>query len=184
MTLVYLETSFLMSAMVTEDENHHKTLPVLEKIRSGAYVGIVSRHAFNEILDALRRKTPADPNVKSTADPRVLHRLVEERYKEITGRIFASRNVRIQDIPVPIVAVLLETMKLLLPARGTIKELRHCPICHSRYYYLDYDGPDHDDVLHLIIADKVGCDQLITFDRDYNVLTGIPAYSHLAIKVL
>jgi len=184
MTRVYLETSFWLSATVSADRNHSKTLPVLEKVKSGTCLGLLSRHVFSEVLDVLRNKAVIDPSVRSATDPNAHRRLVERMYAEFTRKVLAIPNVKIRDTPLPTVQILEEALEALKQVWGRTTTRPVCPICRTPYNYHGYDGPGRDDALHVIIADKIGCDQLITFDQGFHLFAGIPQLSHLSIQVL
>jgi len=184
MTLVYLDTSFWLSATVTVDRNHQKALPILEKIRSGSYVALVSRHVLCEVLDVLKQRALASPGLRSAPDTTAHRSMVEGMYKEFISKVFGTPNVRMRDTSAPTVEILSDTAKVLKQVWGTIVIEPNCPVCRAPYSYLRYDCPGRDDALHVVIADKIGCDQLITFDRDFSLLAAIPQFSHLSIQVL
>ena len=171
--------------MFTHDKNHQKALSVFEKIKSGSYVAIVSRHVLAEVLDVLRQKMLTDPAVRSAVDPTNTHRnMVQSLYKQFVTKVLESVNIRIKDTTDPTVAILEDRIRVLTQVCGEVTEQENCPICHSKYRYLEHDCPLRDDVLHAIIADRVGCDQVVTFDQDFDILRKIPKFAHLHIQVL
>ncbi|HKM78262.1 MAG TPA: PIN domain-containing protein [Candidatus Bathyarchaeia archaeon] len=184
MTLVYLDTSVWLSITLSNDRNHNKALQVLAKVRSGGYVAIISRHVLSEVLDVLRKQALTKTTIKNSLDANAHRRLVERQYRQFTATILGMQNVIVKDTTVATVEVLKETLRLQREIWGTLGKTNACPICNSLYGFVSYDGPFKDDAMHLVLADKVGCDSLISFDRDFQMLKRSTRYSHIVIQVL
>jgi predicted nucleic acid-binding protein len=184
MTIVYLDTCVWLSALISRDRNHAKALQVLKQAESGHYTVLVSRHVLCETLDVLRQKAATAPQVRSAPTSGVHKTLVTGLYQAFVSGLLQKKNIRIRDTTDPAVAILDAAAKVLGQVWGGVTTEPSCPICRSAYQYMKYDGVDHDDVLHGLIADRIGCDSLITFDGGFNLLSGSPALSHLSIQVL
>lgn len=184
MTLVYLDTCVWLSAANTRDSNHTKAKQLMAKIQSGAYVAVVSRHVLLEVLDVLRDRMVMDPRVRPTSD-RVVHRkIVETLYKNFTSKILGMRNVRLRDPSTPTFETLKESAQLVRNVWGNVSTSPRCPICKSSYRFIEYDGPHRDDMLHSILASKMGCDVLITFDQGFSLIKNAPEISPMSIQIL
>jgi predicted nucleic acid-binding protein len=184
MTLVYLDTSVWLSIANRKDINHAKANQVMKKVQSGAYVAIISRHVLSEIMDVLRDKLVVDSRVRTTADQAAHRRIAENLFKVFTSRILGMRNVRLRDPSDPTYEILKESTQLVKTIWGTLVTSASCPICKSAYQFIEYDGPHRDDMLHSVLASKMGCDVLITFDHGFSLIQKSPLLSHISIQIL
>lgn len=184
MTTVYLDTSIWLSFGFSKDKNHLKALDIIKKIRSGAYVALISRHVLSEVLDVLKDRAVTHPTVKTSQDPKIHRNLAEAWFKGFMTKILGLPNVRIRDPTTPLVQILKDRQQVLTQVWGNFSTSNKCPICHSAFNFLEYHCPARDDALHVIIADENHCDLLLAFDEDFAILGKLARFAHMPIQVV
>ena len=75
------------------------------------------------------------------------------------------------------------TLEIMEKIKGKIKFRNQCSKCDADYKNNSFKSAGIEDILHVLIAKNTGCDELITFDRDFEELNMFEEIKPLSIIV-
>jgi len=135
---------------------------------------ITQKEAFGKNSTA-HTKQRIQTRVKNKIDEFISYILALSREKKI---MIANPDVKLGDY-------LNTSLKLLRPHIGDISITDYCYACRRkippRY---KFSGLGHYDVQHAMNAKEFSVDEFITFDKGFKLLSNIPDFNSVSVKVL
>ena len=192
MKRAYIDTSVLLSLSVgekKEPDQYRLAVRVLDEIKDGKIQAIISSLTLMEITTALRIQKGKEKDKLDglPRDKQVEYVLKESKsmYDELVKELLQLPNVKFElGKHTDLNKLLTQGFDILQKIKGAVKFYNKCKRCgsHNVNYSL-FKGLGTDDVIHALIAKDVGCDQLITFDGDFDDLKGLEEFEGLEFRV-
>lgn len=164
---LYLDANVLVYYSYSKQRNDffRRAKALLQKIESGKFEGVISSLALMELIKSLRQLLIEHGGVRSVED-------IEKIILQQIRQLFSIRNIRIVEGRPPDFKPMPE-----------VKDLFYCTVCNEAIAVLQEcpGKPDVDrrtgrvvhmgfhapDVLHIVLAQKLQCDKLATFEWNF-----------------
>jgi predicted nucleic acid-binding protein len=180
-SIAYLDTCVWLSILFSNDPNHSKAMQVLQDIRNGKYQQtFISHHVLAEIFDVLKKQVA----IANPSNPTKFQTLTRTKFQGFILRILQLPNVILKNPNASSDLVLRPSFVLLTKYLGTVKKTSNCPVCNSKFSFIEHDAIYEPDALHALVACNLNCDIFITFDKDFIPLKNDPKIAPMSIQVM
>lgn len=179
----YLDSSILIPIPVGPEKNPDQfrvAVGVLDKIKSGETVGIVSPLALMEVMTVLRVKKGREKHLLDTLPPaeqsEFILRESKSMYDGLVTELMKMSNLKFEQGGKHIDAniVMSNALDILSEVKGRV--------LHTGDSW--FKGPSPADVIHALLAKGAGCDELVTSDRGFEEMSGFDEFADLKFRVL
>ena len=193
MKKAYLDANILLaiSAGSEKEPTQFKlSIKILDEIKKGSIIGIVSPLTLMEVIAVLRtqkgrekhnlKKFPYKEQSKFVLEESKLmyDTLIKELMQLPNLKFELGKHTDLNELMNQAVAVLQKT-------EGDVKYRNRCSRCGSQNVnYTAFKGLGSDDIIHALLAKDAGCDCLITFDQDFESLKEFEDFEGLEFRVL
>ena len=179
----YLDSGILISLAQgpeKEPDQFRMATGILNKIRNGETIGVVSALALMEVVMVLRVKKGREKHIldKMTPDEQLKYVLRESKsmYDELIAELVRMPNLKFEQggRRMGAGAAMMDALGILRNVTGKIRNAGG-----SRF-----SGAGPVDVIHALLAKDSGCDELVTFDTDFEEMCRFDALEDLEFRVL
>ncbi len=188
----YLDANVLLGITLNKkNECGQYTLAtkIFDEIKSGQRHAVISSLTLTEILFVLKTyfgKNESELMGRSN-DERIeyVNEQSKKMYDKLTSKLLQLPNVKFDDGNNMDSKKLFDNaLEIMKNVKGKIKSLNQCQQCGAdNVKNYKFKGAGVDDILHALMAKNMGCDELITFDKDYDELDDFDEFKSLSIKV-
>lgn len=193
MKKAYLDANILLALAAgkeKEPEQYRLAETILEEIKSGKIQAVISSLTLMEILAVLRaQKGREKNNLTGLSREKQVEFVIKE--SNSMNHILISELIRLPNVKfefgrhVDLNKLMDQALEILKKVNGKVKFYNKCKRCGSENVnYSTYKGLGTDDMIHVLLAKDGGCDQLITFDGDFEEIKGFSEIEPLEIIVL
>lgn len=158
-----------------EPLQYTKAKKIFEKIENNVYSVVLSRLVFMELKSALRLDSSRNKYINGMETDKKIENIDENtntRYSDIVKEITSLNNVSVgSDRIINQFEFLKTSASLLQDVKGTFKK--------DKYKFAGVN-----DIFHILIAKKLGCNKLLTFDQGFEEMNGHKLVNPLEIKVI
>ena len=179
----YLDSSVLIPIPVGPDKNPDQfrmAAGVLDKIKNGETVGIVSPLALMEVMTVLRVKKGREKRLLGALPPaeqsEFILRESKSMYDGLVTELMKMPHLKFEQggKHVDMNTVMSNALDILSEVRGRV--------LHTGDSW--FKGPGPADVIHALLARGAGCDELVTSDRGFEEMSGLDEFTDLKFRVL
>ena len=169
-----------------EGSQYTMAVQILEDIECGKIQGVVSPLMLAEIRSALRKQLSRNKSKQSTSEEKIqyINKESEIAYKKILSTILRLPNIKL-DIGNGIDSKELfdTTLEIMGKIKGKIKNQGQGLESNAKSKTFNFKIAGISDILHALLAKNMGCEQLITFDHDYEEFINLEEFKSLEITV-
>jgi len=194
MIRVYLDANIIL-AKSAGPEKEPRQFPqaeeIFNKIKNGEIEAVVSPLTLMEVRNALRinhgKETTILAGMEKSQRLEYVIKTSEDDYNAILGELIRMGDKVIFKVKknIDMNQILDDAMEIVMSIRGKTKSYRDCKKCGTdNVNYIGFKSLGTDDALHALLANEMDCDQLLTFDGDFNEIKGNPKIGSLDIQVI
>ena len=171
-----------------EGSQYTMAVQILEDIKFGKIQGVISPLMLAEIRSALRKQLSRNKSKlkQFTNEEKIqyINKESETSYEEILSIILELSNIKL-DIGNDIDSKELfdTTLKIMGEIKGKIKNQGQGLESNAKSKTFNFKIAGISDILHALLAKNMGCEQLITFDHDYEEFINLEEFKSLEIIV-
>lgn len=163
---------------------------VLNEIRRGSIVGIVSSLTLMEVLAVLRtqkgRQIHTLNKLSGYKQTEFVLNESKSMYDKLMGELIKLPNMKFDlGRHVDLNNILDRAFDVLQKTKGKVRFYHRCSKCGStNVRYTAFKGLGSDDAIHALLAKDAGCDSLFTFDKDFEDLEAFEEFKGLEFRIL
>ena len=161
---------------------------ILDDVKFGKMQAVISSLTLAEIFFVL--KTQLSRNMSELAGMNkkekieYVDRASKIKHDKLKGILLELPNVKFDDgSTVYTKELFIDILNITEKIKGKIKIRNQCTICDADYRNNSFKSAGIEDILHVLIAKNTGCDELITFDHDFEELCMFEEFKPLSIIV-
>ncbi|MCE2499061.1 MAG: type II toxin-antitoxin system VapC family toxin [Nitrosopumilaceae archaeon] len=178
----YLDSNILLAVSAgpgKEPNQFRMSMGVLDQIRRGETIGVVSSLTLMEVITVLRVKKGREKSSLDSMRPDQQSEFVlresKSMYDKLVTELMKLPNLKFEyGRRADVYSVMRDALAILHEIRGKVR-----PDGNSRF-----GGAGTVDVIHALLAKDMGCDELVTFDTGFEEMGGIDALESLKFRVL
>ena len=178
----------IIGGSAKEGSQYTRAAQILKDVKYGRMHGVVSPLVLAEIRSVLRKQLSKNKSKlkQFTSEEKIqyINKRSEIKYNEILSMILKLSNIKL-DIGGDIDSKELfdATLKIMREIKGKIKNHDQGSESNAKDTTYDFKIAGISDILHVLLAKNMGCEQLITFDHDYEEFTNFDEFKSLKIIV-
>jgi len=189
----YLDSNILLSLSAgekKESDQYRLAVRILDEIKNGKIEAVISSLTLMEVLAVLRmQKGREKHNLDGLTSEKQLEYVLNksgEMYGTLVGELLKLTNIKFDlGKHTDLNKLMDQAFTILQKTKGKVKFYNRCTRCGTKNLnYSAYKGLGSDDLIHALLAKDGGCDQLITFDRDFEVLKELDEFEGLQFRVV
>lgn len=193
MKKAYLDANILLAISAgekKEPDQYRLAVSVFDEIKEGKIVGVISSLTLMEVLAVLRTQKGREKHkLDGLSSPKQLEYVLNESksmYDDLMGQLLRLSNIKFDlGKPTNLNKLMDQAFDVLQKTRGKIRFYNRCSRCGSNNVnYSAFKGLGSDDMIHALLAKDIGCDYLITFDKDFEDLKTLPEFEGLEFRVM
>lgn len=193
MKKAYLDSNILLSLSAgekKESDQYRLAVRILDEIKNGKIEAVISSLTLMEVLAVLRmQKGREKHNLDGLTSEKQLEYVLKESgemYGTLVGELLKLTNIKFDlGKHTDLNKLMDQAFTILQKTKGKVKFYNRCTRCGTKNLnYSAYKGLGSDDLIHALLAKDSGCDQLITFDRDFEVLKELDEFEGLEFRVV
>ena len=189
----YLDSNILLAISAgpeKECDQFRMAVNVLDEIKNGTIIGIVSSLTLMEVITVMRIQKGKEKHclesMSSDEQSKFVLRESKLMYKKLLTELVKLPNLKFElGRRIIMNTVLDNALSILHRIRGKVQIYRkrhENDISHVKYTM--FKGVGSNDVIHALLARDVGCDDLVIFDRDFEELDEFDEFEDLKFRVL
>jgi predicted nucleic acid-binding protein len=189
----YLDANILLAISAgekKEPEQYKLAVNIFNEIKEGSLVGVISSLTLMEVLAVLRTQKGREKHKLNglSSQKQLEHVLNESKsmYDELMGQLLRLSSIKFDlGKPTNLNKLMDQAFDVLQKTKGKIRFYDRCSRCGSNNVnYSAFKGLGSDDMIHALLAKDIGCDYLITFDKDFEDLKILPEFEGLEFRVM
>lgn len=188
----YLDANVLLSfsAGVKRSPKQYKNATIImNEIKSGKTIGVISSLTLLEVLAVLRTIQSKQTHIlKNMDDNEQLSFVLDQSrilYDKLVNELLKLPNIEfVKGVDVNLAVAMDQAFDTLQKIKGKMKYIPNCKRCGHEEYHYTYKALGSADMLHSLMAKYTNCDDLITFDRDYENLVGLEIFENLKFRIM
>jgi predicted nucleic acid-binding protein len=164
---------------------------IFNKIKNREIEAVISPLTLMEVKNALRINKGKEKEILSGMDKQerldYVLRESERSYNDLLGELIQMGDSVIFKTKknIDMNKLLEDAMEIAMGVKGKVKIHRDCKKCGSENVsYTTFKSLGTDDAFHALLAKEMDCDQLLTFDGDFNEIKGHKKIESLDIQVI
>ena len=177
--IAYLDSAVWVSyIMDSEDFHYNKAEHIMQKIRDGTYITLVSKLVVMEVIDVIRKRIvdkEAFSGDLTHEKTREIKRRVDIKIKDFLNAVKDLENqgkIILVDLDATMRDILTHALKLLEQSFGRIITTSRCNACRRNMdEKYRYRGIGHYDIQHALIAKGSNASVLVSFDKSFRDLS-------------
>jgi predicted nucleic acid-binding protein len=189
----YLDANILLAisaGSTKEPDQYRMAVGILDEIKEGKIVGVISSLTLMEVIAVLRtQKGREKHNLKGLSDEKRLEFVLngsKSMYDKLMGELLQLPGIKFElGKHTDLNKLMNSAFDILQRIKGKVRFYTRCSKCGSRdVSYTAFKGMGSDDMIHALLAKDVGCDYLITFDKDFEDLKIFDEFDGLEFRIL
>ena len=173
-----------------EKEGNQYTMAnqILDEVKFGKIQAVISSLTLSEIFFVL--KTQLSRNTSELAgmdkEEKIKHinKVSKIEHDKLKGILLKLPNVKFDDGSNAYTKELFsDILNIMGKIKGRMKYHNRCSKCNADHQSNNFKSAGIDDILHVMIAKNTRCDELITFDQDFEELDMFEEIKPLSIIV-
>ncbi len=196
--IAYMDAGIWVAYGLGGDDKHYdKAKEIVEKVVRGELVAIVSLLSLLETMDVIRKRTVqqisnhtiVSLDQKNDDERKKLIKKISERkystlYECILKAAQSGQMVLVDFKDTDVGDILIDSSRVIWEKFGNIPSFYNCSACRKPYRHYDYKGLGPIDVMHILLAKKVGCNYFYTTDHGFEHLLTDPNFASIQIKII
>jgi len=189
----YLDANILLALSVGEKKERDQyklAVRILDEIKDGKIEAVISSLTLMEVIAVLRTQKGREKHkLDGLTDEKQLEYVLNgsnEMYGSLMGELLRLTNIKFDlGKHTDLNKLMDQAFGILQKTKGKVRFYNRCTRCGTQNVnYSAFKGVGSDDVIHALLAKDVGCDQLITFDRDFEDLKELEEFEGLQFRVV
>ena len=161
---------------------------ILDDVKCGKIQAVISSLTLSEIFFVLKSQLSKNTSKLAGMDKKekieYVNRESKIEHDKLKGIFLELPNVKFDDgSTVYTKELFIDILNITEKIKGKIKIYNRCPNCDADYRSNSFKSAGIEDILHVLIAKNTGCDELITFDQDFEELRMFEEFKPLSIIV-
>lgn len=193
MRKAYLDANILLAISAgkeKEPDQFRLAERVLGEIRDGKIQGVISSLTLMEVIAVLRtQKGREKEKIDGLSREKQLEYVLNESknmYEKLMRELLQLSNIKFDlGKHTDINKLMDQAFDILQHTKGKVRFFNRCKRCGTEHVnYSMFKGLGSDDIIHALLAKDIGCDYLITFDKDFEELKERDEFQGLEFRVL
>lgn len=192
MKKAYLDANILLALSAGEEkepDQYRLAVRILDEIKDGKIQAVISSLTLMEVIAVLRSQKGREKNkLDGLSREQQLDYVLKESksmYDDLVKELLQLSNLKFElGKHTDLNKLMSKAFDILQKIKGKVRFYNRCKRCGTENVsYSAFKGLGSDDVIHALLAKDVGCDQLITFDGDFEDLKGFEEFDGLEFRV-
>lgn len=193
MKKAYLDANILLalSAGEKKERDQYKlAVRILDEVKDGKIEAVISSLTLMEVIAVFRTQKGREKHKLTGLSGEEQQEYVLNESKEMYD-ILMRELLKLPSLKfdlgkhTDLNKLMDQAFGILQKTKGKVRFYNRCTRCGSQNVnYSAFKGVGSDDVIHASLAKDVGCDQLITFDRDFEDLKELDEFEGLEFRVV